>query len=64
MPLIVNVPDENFAAFTAFTDTRVTVGPGEKVPFQKVISNVGGSYYPGEGQFVCPYSGTYMFSLR
>ena len=51
------------AAFSATPSTDQTLLPGEVVQFDVTLSNLGGYYQADNGVFICPYSGTYAFSV-
>lgn len=49
-------------AFTAFLDKVVTNPvPGQRIPFNKVITNEGQAYSINSGIFNCPQDGLYQF---
>ena len=54
---------EEVVAFTAGHDTRRSYSPGEQIEYSIILTNVGGGYIPGQSEFVCPITGTYVFSI-
>ncbi|XP_052247093.1 cerebellin-1-like isoform X2 [Dreissena polymorpha] len=53
------------AAFTACqqTATQENLGAHQTVVFESVITNVGNSYYPNDGEFTAPINGVYAFHV-
>ncbi|KAH3819207.1 hypothetical protein DPMN_120940, partial [Dreissena polymorpha] len=51
-------------AFSATLTNEITsLGTNQQVPFDKVLTNVGGAYDSRHGEFRAPYDGTYEFSV-
>ena len=49
-------------AFTVAHGEVKTYSPEEKVEFETVITNEGGGFLPSQDEFLCPYSGMYLFT--
>ena len=49
-------------AFTVASTSNRNYGPRERFVFDFVLTNHGGGWRPEENEFLCPVSGTYMFS--
>ena len=45
------------------TSIETTIGPGEMVIWESIITNVGGGYQPTTGEFTCPQDGLYYFAV-
>ena len=50
-------------AFSAYADVHRTYNKSDIVLFDKITTNLGQSYNPDNGIFICPFSGVYIFSL-
>ena len=60
---MIYLEQEEVVAFTAANEARQSYSPGEQIQYSTVITNVGGGYVPGQSEFICPISGTYVFSI-
>ena len=54
---------ETVAAFSATSADDQTLSQGEVLQFDVTLGNLGGYYQADNGVFICPYSGTYVFSV-
>ena len=50
-------------AFSAYVDVIRSYNHHYVVIFDKITTNLGQSYNPDNGIFICPFSGVYIFSL-
>ncbi|CAG2188718.1 unnamed protein product [Mytilus edulis] len=57
-----NHQDETFSAFSASLTAPKTLGAGEIVKFNKVITNVNNDYDPSKGIYMAPKQGVFLFS--
>ena len=61
--LFVSEDVETVAAFSARSSADQTLLSGEVLQFDVTLSNMGGYYQADNGVFICPYHGTYAFSV-
>ena len=54
---------DTLAAFSARLSDDQTFSQGEVLQFDVTLSNLGGYYQADNGVFICPYHGTYAFSV-
>ena len=53
---------ESFVAFHAMLNSWEYLGDGRTIVFDKVLTNIGGHYFPIDGLFVCPDDAFYLFT--
>ena len=52
---------ENPVAFTVDLEGHYSPSTQEKIPYNKIITNVGNGYITERREFVCPHAGLYAF---
>ena len=52
-----------YVGFSAYRSSGDRVGGWQRIPYDTVITEVGGAYDPSTGIFTCPVNGYYYFSL-
>ncbi|XP_052799587.1 complement C1q subcomponent subunit B-like [Mya arenaria] len=50
-------------AFSVWLDHDMTLGSGQVIRFNKIITNEANGYDPNTGHFTCPEAGMYVFSF-
>ena len=48
-------------AFTAILSTNYSPGQDEKIPYDSIVTNIGGGYIVERNEFVCADPGAYVF---
>ena len=57
------VLNTTYVGFHAQRTTTTDIAPWGQVVYNNVITNVGGAYDGNTGNFFCPVTGYYMFSV-
>ena len=57
-----NAESENVVAFTVTHGESQTYELGQRLLFPNIITNEGGGYSPSQNEFLCPFTGLYLFT--
>ena len=56
--------NDGIAFMVTITSDTMTLAAGQTMVWEEVVTNAGGSYQPGSGEFVCPDDALYFFSVN